>query len=104
MIQIASLHQSKKALGTINDVIRAHHGTFATVTFLKDKVQALEEQNMGLSARVAVLEQSTRCRLRESVGRRGVTNGIAASRTEVAKHEADKLAEQKRLAEEKQMA
>ena len=77
MIRNVSLHQGPHVVCTIEGVIRAHHALLATVTFLKDKVQALEEQNSGLTARVAVLEQSSRCRLHEWVGRRRGHGGVA---------------------------
>ena len=79
MFRPTMVHQSLNIENAINGVIRAHHALLATVTFLKDKVQALEEQNSGLTARVAVLEQSSRCCLQEWVGRRRVMDGMAAS-------------------------
>ena len=109
MIQQVSLHQGLYVMDAIEGVIRAHHATLATVdflqenvTFLKEKVQALEEQNKGLTARVAVLEKSSRSGLIEWVGRRRVTDGIAASRTVVAQQEADdqRVVQQRRISEE----
>lgn len=78
MIQPVSIHQAEHMMVAINGVISAHHHLLATVAFLKDKVQALEDQNNGLTARVAVLEQCGHCRLQEWVGRRTVTDGVAA--------------------------
>ena len=63
MIQTVSLHQAEALMAAIDGVVQAHHAALATITFLKEKVQALEGHNQGLTARVAVLEQSSRCRL-----------------------------------------
>ena len=84
-----SLHQAKHMIAAIDGVVRAHHAALETitflkenVTFLKEKVQALEGHNQGLSDRVAVLEQSSRCRLQEWVGRRKATDVDVAERSE----------------------
>ena len=89
MIQNMSLHQAKHMMAAIDGVVRAHHAALETitflkenVTFLKEKVQALEGHNQGLSDRVAVLEQSSRCRLQEWVGRRKATDVDVAERSE----------------------
>ena len=89
MIQNMSLHQAKHMIAAIDGVVRAHHAALETitflkenVTFLKEKVQALEGHNQGLSDRVAVLEQSSRCCLQEWVGRRKATDVDVAERSE----------------------
>ena len=74
MIQPKSRHQAN-VMDAIEGVFCAHHAMLATVIFLQEKVEALEEQNKGLSARMAVMEHSSRCRLRG----RTVTDGVVAS-------------------------
>ena len=122
MIQPVSIHQAEHMMVAINGVISAHHHLLATVAFLKDKVQALEEQNNGLTARVAVLEQCGHCvgamrprcwsnaatvleqcghcRLQEWVGRRTVTDGVAALPSDVAEQAKKKcVADEKRISD-----
>ena len=107
MIQTVSLHQGKHVKNTVEGVVRAHHALLAKVTFLMEKVQALQEHNEGLTARVAVLEQCSRCRLREWVGRGTVTDGVAVLRSHIAEQEADEprrsLAKQQQLVHEKRI-
>ena len=116
-------------MAAIDGVVQAHHAALSTITFLKEKVQALEGHNQGLTARVAVLEQSSRCRLQQWVGRRRVADGVvelllsdiaelaekkmfddeqrAANQLRMAKEiraAEEKRAEEKRAAEEKQAA
>ena len=87
------LHQGPHVLCTIEGVIRAHHAMHDKVAFLMEKVEVLEEQNKGLTARVEVLEGKEDARAAEQ-------NRIAEERRIAEeKRAAEKRAEEKRAEE-----
>ena len=86
-------------LCTIEGVIRAHHAMHDKVAFLMEKVEVLEEQNKGLTARVEVLEGKEDARAAEQ-NRIAEERRIAEEKRAAEKRAEEKRAEEKR-AEEK---
>ena len=56
MIQNMSLHQAKHMMAAIDGVVQAHHAALATITFLKEKVLALEGHNQGPRGRFRAVQ------------------------------------------------